>query len=227
MKLFSLRNLALTGALSIAGLGLIGVGAHAVFTTSTQSSQTIAAGTLDVSSSGSSGSCAAYDNIGNCTSWGVTVSPSSGFGSTFDSGPIAITLTNTGSLAAWYASQTWTVSTTGGTDFASDASVCVWSTGVDGHYQGPNYSGSIAGLTVGSIASYSLATETGSPAVYSIQPTQSDDYVVDFYAGDGGYTPSAAPAYANCAPSTGSLTNVDEGQGATVTFSNTWEDVAS
>ena len=40
-----LRSVALVGVTSLAALGLIGVGAHAVFTTSTQSGQTITAGT--------------------------------------------------------------------------------------------------------------------------------------------------------------------------------------
>src|ERR1035438_5379345 len=48
MKLFSIKNLAMTGALSVAGLGLIGVGAHAVFTQNTTSQQTITAGTMNV-----------------------------------------------------------------------------------------------------------------------------------------------------------------------------------
>ena len=216
----------MTGALSVAGLGLIGIGAHAVFTTSTNSVQTVNAGTLDVSSSGSSGACSAFDTIGNCTSWGVSIGGTSGVNSTFDSGPITITLTDTGSLAAWYASQTWSVVDNGGSNFAADAMVCVWSTGVDGHYQGGNYSGPISNIASASFPSYLLATETGTPAFYSIQPTQSDNYVVDFYAGDA-YTPAAAPAYAGCGASAASLTNPDQGQGATVTFSNTWDDVAS
>jgi predicted ribosomally synthesized peptide with SipW-like signal peptide len=48
MKLFSIRNLAMTGALSVAGLGLVGMGAHAVFTQSTTSQQDITAGTMNV-----------------------------------------------------------------------------------------------------------------------------------------------------------------------------------
>ena len=40
-----LRSVAMTGVLSLAGLGLVGAGAHAVFTTSTASNQTVTAGT--------------------------------------------------------------------------------------------------------------------------------------------------------------------------------------
>ncbi len=40
-----LRNVAVAGALSLSGLGLIGLGAHATFSANTASSQTITAGT--------------------------------------------------------------------------------------------------------------------------------------------------------------------------------------
>ena len=46
MKLLTLRNVALIGAMGTAGLGLVGAGAHAVFTQSTTSTQSITAGTL-------------------------------------------------------------------------------------------------------------------------------------------------------------------------------------
>lgn len=58
MKLFTIKKLAMTGALSVAGLGLVGVGTHAVFTQNTASSQQITAGTMNVtlwSASASSG----------------------------------------------------------------------------------------------------------------------------------------------------------------------------
>ena len=38
------KTIAMTGVMSLAGLGLIGAGAHAVFTTTTASSQTINVG---------------------------------------------------------------------------------------------------------------------------------------------------------------------------------------
>ncbi len=43
-----LNRIAITGVASVMGLGLIGVGAHAAFTTSTQSKQTVSTGTLVV-----------------------------------------------------------------------------------------------------------------------------------------------------------------------------------
>ena len=56
MKLFSLKNMAMTGAMSIAGLGLVGMGTHAVFTQNTTSSQTITAGTMNVTLSSATAS---------------------------------------------------------------------------------------------------------------------------------------------------------------------------
>jgi predicted ribosomally synthesized peptide with SipW-like signal peptide len=43
-----LRTVAMTGVMSLAGLGLVGAGAHAVFTAATTSAQTITAGTLSL-----------------------------------------------------------------------------------------------------------------------------------------------------------------------------------
>jgi predicted ribosomally synthesized peptide with SipW-like signal peptide len=43
-----LKSIAMTGVLSLAGLGLVGAGAHAVFTQNTTSAQTITAGSMNV-----------------------------------------------------------------------------------------------------------------------------------------------------------------------------------
>ena len=43
-----LRTIGMTGVMSLAGLGLVGAGAHAVFTQNTTSRQTITAGTMHV-----------------------------------------------------------------------------------------------------------------------------------------------------------------------------------
>jgi len=48
MQLLRLCTVALAGVLGVAGMGLVGTGAHAVFTTSTVSAQTINAGTVDM-----------------------------------------------------------------------------------------------------------------------------------------------------------------------------------
>jgi predicted ribosomally synthesized peptide with SipW-like signal peptide len=90
MKRF--RTIATVGVMSIAGLGLIGAGAHAVFTASTTSSQAISAGTLSVvlSSPGAEG---------NNTP--TIALPSVGpVGSSFISPAQLITITNNGTVPA-------------------------------------------------------------------------------------------------------------------------------
>jgi predicted ribosomally synthesized peptide with SipW-like signal peptide len=88
MKLFSLRNLAMTGALGVAGIGLVGVGAHAVFTQNTTSSQQITAGTMNVTLS-TTGAGA----LGNNTS-ALTLAPVGPTGSSFTTGDEVVTITN-------------------------------------------------------------------------------------------------------------------------------------
>ena len=87
-----LRTVALTGVMSLSGLGLVGVGAHGVFSTQTTSNQTITTGTLDVvlSSPGASG---------NCTPT-ISLPSVENAGSTFISQAQLITITNNGSLTA-------------------------------------------------------------------------------------------------------------------------------
>ena len=88
-----IRTVALTGVLSLAGLGLVGVGAHAVFTTSTASSQTIAAGTLSVVLS--SPTATSGNNTPTLTLPSVT-----NVGSSFKSPAQLITIINNGSVNA-------------------------------------------------------------------------------------------------------------------------------
>ena len=92
MKLLKFKNMAMIGAMSIAGVGLIGVGAHATFTQNTTSSQTVAAGNLSVvlSASGASGNGTTTIGLPNVTN----------VGSSFMSTPDLITITNNGSLTA-------------------------------------------------------------------------------------------------------------------------------
>src|ERR1035438_9660317 len=88
MKFFSLRNLAMTGALGVAGIGLVGVGAHAVLTQNTTSSQQITAGTMNVTLS-TTGAGA----VGNNTS-ALTLAPVGPTGSSFTTGDEVVTITN-------------------------------------------------------------------------------------------------------------------------------------
>jgi hypothetical protein len=82
----------MTGVMSLAGLGLVGAGAHAAFTTTTTSNQTVSAGTLGVvlSANGATGNGTATISLPNVTN----------VYSTFMSTPELITITNNGSLTA-------------------------------------------------------------------------------------------------------------------------------
>jgi predicted ribosomally synthesized peptide with SipW-like signal peptide len=85
--------------MSIAGLGLIGAGAHAIFTASTTSAQTITAGTLSMELSGPTGStCLGTDAVGNCNNLALPAyGPTQ---STFNSGPQDVVATNDGNITA-------------------------------------------------------------------------------------------------------------------------------
>jgi len=127
-----LKSIAMTGVMSLAGLGLVGAGAHAVFTATTSSGQTITAGTLAVvvSSPNAPGCTTSSDN---CTS--LTLTPVGPFGSTFDSTASPITITYNGNIPATAISMTVSDSPinsagldNGGT-FASDMGMCIYSGG--------------------------------------------------------------------------------------------------
>jgi hypothetical protein len=83
----------MTGVMSLAGLGLIGAGAHAAFNTTTTSNQTVSAGTLGVVLSGPTGT------TGNGTPV-ISLPSVTNVYSTFMSTPELITITNNGSLTA-------------------------------------------------------------------------------------------------------------------------------
>jgi hypothetical protein len=80
-----LKTVAMTGVLSLAGLGLVGAGAHAVFTTTTSSSQTVSAGspTVYTWASNAQTGCTteALAESNGCTSITLTAAT---VGSTFD-----------------------------------------------------------------------------------------------------------------------------------------------
>jgi predicted ribosomally synthesized peptide with SipW-like signal peptide len=88
-----LKTIALTGVMSLAGLGLVGAGAHAVFTATTTSAQTITAGNLSVvlySPTATSGN--------NTTA--LTLPSVKNVGSTFISPAQLITIKNNGTVTA-------------------------------------------------------------------------------------------------------------------------------
>ena len=221
MKLFKLRNMAMTGAMGIAGLGLVGVGAHAVFTTSTTSSQTITAGTLAVVlSSPNDPLCTSYTN--GCQS--LTLNPLGPVGPSFTTGDQAVTATSTGSLPAFETSFKLTASPA--SQFVNESSVCIvrqasngaWSSNPWVYYNGP-LSG-ISGV---------LVPIAGWPALVTGGAT--DTYTVNVYAGSettacGAATYSSTPQWtvATTGLSTAPALNNPEGQSMTVSVAMTYGD---
>lgn len=176
MKLLKLRNVAMMGAMGTAGLGLVGAGAHAVFTTNTTSNQTITAGTLDVVlSSPDAPGCTTVTDA--CTS--LTLDPALNVASTFDTKASVVTLTNVGTIPAYYSTVTAS-ETNNNSTLLAETSVCDYSLGGNGvgHFVGIDYNGSVSGYATGSARDVA-----GSGAEYVIQPGATDSYSVDFYAG--------------------------------------------
>jgi len=180
--------------MSIAGLGLIGAGAHAIFTTSTVSSQNITSGTLSVVLNGPAGS--GGQGTTSLTLPAVGPTPSS-----FTTGDQVITITNNGDIPA--SEITEAIGTTyPASDLATQLSVCEVSSGTviyNGLLSGAQYTQSIAG---------------------TIDPTFTDSYIVNIYAGSettacGAVYTVGAPAVlgTSTAPD---LNNLAEGETITV-----------
>jgi hypothetical protein len=92
------RPLAALIGVGVLGLAAIGVGAGATFTTDVQASQTITAGTLDVSVSAPGTSCP--DATYHCHA--LTLADVGPVGSTFETEATPVTMTNTGHIPATF-----------------------------------------------------------------------------------------------------------------------------
>jgi hypothetical protein len=169
MKLLKVRNIALTGVVSVAGLGLIGAGAHAVFTTSTSSAQTITAGTLSVAVSSPGGTCTTLDAYGSCNA--ISLTSAGPEASTFDSGPVTVTVTNEGTVSASEISVAFgdTVGNSAGTAMAAETYACITSDG-----------SVLENGLVSTIAGYGFAPY---PLPNGTAPHNTDMYTVEYYAG--------------------------------------------
>ena len=226
-----LKTMAMTGVMSLAGLGLVGAGAHAVFTTTTSSSQTISAGTVNVVvwSTGATNSLPCTSEAlaiaNDCTS--VTL-PVQNVGSTFDTTPSQVWVANVGTLPVYETSfaATYTTVNSAGLDnggtLASELGMCIYSDG------GAIYNGMLTSYPyVGygsSTYTYPLAVATGNELTTS-GATSSDSYSADFYAGMNssqcGIT-APTPPYTYVQPA--SLTNAAEGGSVTVTITPGFSD---
>jgi predicted ribosomally synthesized peptide with SipW-like signal peptide len=206
MKLFKFKNLAMMGAMSVAGLGLVGAGAHAVFTSSTASTQTITAGTLAVVVSAPHSTCPSYTY--GCQS--LILNPVGPVGSTFTTGDQAVTATSTGSLPAYETG--WTLTASPQSQLASEASVCIVRQAASGSWPGRwvYYNGPLSGVNG------VLVPIKGWPALITGGAT--DTYIVNVYAGTettacGAATYSSTPQWtaATTGSSTAPVLNSDSG----------------
>jgi len=186
-----LKTVALTGVLSLAGLGLVGVGAHAAFTTNSYSNQTINAGQTGLTLTGdclSGTNCPGYPTDLYSVSPGATgptltwTSPLA-YGSTFTTGDEQVTMTNTGNipLTELYFDVTYT----GGTNLENEAYACLTSNGngTDGS-DTVIYNGPLTSL----LTQEGAASQGGGPLGWGQEGNQilvgaSDNYTMNIYAG--------------------------------------------
>jgi hypothetical protein len=104
------------------------------------------------------------------------LSPVGPVGSSFDTTAVPVTLTNTGSVPAYY-QNVITSETDNNSTFESELAVCDYSTGSGtGHFIGTDYNG----LVSGDLGTQSVVT-AGTEGV--IQPGDTDSFTIDFYAG--------------------------------------------
>jgi predicted ribosomally synthesized peptide with SipW-like signal peptide len=198
MKLFSIRNLAMTGALSVAGLGLVGMGAHAVFTAQTTSSQQFTTGGMNVTLS-TTGAGA----VGNNTN-ALTLAPVGPTGSSFTTGDQVVTITNNSNIPVNITSVA-TSSTYATSALATELYICE----VD-PWGYVDYNGPLSGAT-------SVPYGPGNP----IAPLGTEPTIMNVYAGNettacGAVTHVGYQAVAGISTAP-SLSNGAEGQSITVT----------
>jgi predicted ribosomally synthesized peptide with SipW-like signal peptide len=218
-----LKAVALTGVMSLAGLGLVGAGAHAVFTATTTSAQTITAGTLSLVLQATNPGGGDVDGYGTNS---ITFAAEAPVSSSFVTAPQLITILNNGNVTATEISMKLTdpYDSTNVASAALDSQtwVCMYSDG-ELAFNEPM-------TTVEGYGSVVIGAQT-------IAPKATDTYTVVFYAGstDGGcgttftgisgntYTTfegySGAPAFGpNTDPLAIPLTSAAEGGTITPTF---------
>ena len=198
MKLFKFKNLAMMGAMSVAGLGLVGAGAHAVFTSSTASTQTITAGTPDVVMSSPSASIWQCDSVANAVAnpndcGNITLTPPPAVNSTFDTTPTYITVTNIGDIpVSEYDMQLSDVTdtTSAGYWLQQEMYVCIYAQYTQGTADnwvvanGPLHVGTALSPSVVLNGPWVSTSATNLAANYAVNGAASQDiYSVDFYAG--------------------------------------------
>lgn len=220
-----LRFVAMAGVLSLAGLGLVGAGAHAVFSTSTTSNQIISTGTPGVTLSGQclNGPCAGNPNdLYSLSNGGATLTFTAGgpYGSTFTTGDELVTATNTGNIPL--TELVLTLAATYPTSpLATEAYVCLGSTGLgtNGSPFFEIYNGPMSGLPAGGWSQEGDVLTVAGTGYSGGSPPASgptDNYIINVYAGSGVSTA--------CGTSTAPALNSDaEGESITLSATMTYQ----
>jgi len=209
MKFLSFKSVVTTGALSVAGLGLVGMGAHATFSVNPSANQVISSGTLAVvASSPSDPSC--LTSAANCSD--ITLTSSTNNGSSFTTGPQELVLTNVGTLPAFYTTLGITDALPTNT-LASESYLCLTDSN-----NNVLYNGLFSGAS-------SLSFHASIPVIASAG-NQLIDYVT-IYAGSGssqcgGVTTPFHTGVTGSNPAALSLTNLAMGQSIDPTFTFTF-----
>ncbi|MGC1238339.1 MAG: hypothetical protein WA860_06080 [Acidimicrobiales bacterium] len=209
MKFLSFKSVLATGALSVAGLGLIGMGTHATFSVDPAANQVISTGTLAVvASSPSDPACLTY--AANCAN--ITLTSSANNGSSFTTGPEELVLTNVGTLPAFYTTLGIT-NADGPNTLASESYLCLTDSN-----NNVLYNGLLSGAS-------SLSFHDSIP-VSQAAGNQLIDYVT-IYAGNGSSQCGAVttPYWTGITgsnPAALSLTNAAMGQSIDPTFTFTF-----
>jgi hypothetical protein len=209
MKFLSFKSVVATGALSVAGLGLVGMGAHATFSVDPSANQVISSGTLAVvASSPSDPTCLTY--TANCPN--ITLTSSTNNGSSFSTGPEELVLTNVGTLPAFYTTLGITDADAANT-LSSESYLCLTDSNNNVLYNGP-FSGA------------STLSFHDSIPVSAAQGNQLIDYVT-IYAGTGSsqcgaVTKPFSTGVTGSNPAAPSLTNAAMGQSLDPTFTFTF-----
>jgi predicted ribosomally synthesized peptide with SipW-like signal peptide len=151
----------MASALGVAGLGLIGLGAHATFTQTAYTQQQITAGTMDVALSSSGGSWSSPT---------LTMASVGPVGSNFTTGDQKVTITNNGNITVTGMTLSFS-DPSANTTFDSEAQICLY--------------------RAGSLFNNSFDSFTGSVTVpLSIAAGGTDSFYINVYAGSGFTAPA-------------------------------------
>jgi hypothetical protein len=190
------RPLIALAGVAVAGIAIAGVGAGATFTSSTSSDQTISSGTIGVSITAPGSDCT---DVGQrCTT--LTLPAVGPVGSTFETTPTVVKMTNTGNIPATFdaiqMSETHDGSSSASNHLLNEMNVCIRSTDDSG---GPWNEGN------GPLTTAVALTPTVKENPVVLAPGGTATYQVDFYAGkdsacgtnssDGTHTKAAWDGY--------------------------------